>query len=316
MAREITATAGGTSRVVYGYSRTWPLTMACWVRFSTHTDSYPVPFSICGTTSSEALNFYQEYSGFNYSIIWGSYNASQDFIIGPGPDYPPNDRWYALVGRLLAGDSQKFDYYDPVLGTKYSGTDTANLISLSLDTTALGNVYDTGWGQSLDGAWAEAAIWDVALSDDEVLSYLYGVAPSLIRPSALTFYVPGIRGNGDDLIGGVSGTETGTITNAEHPPGIIYPSPPQAGVIDIGDRTLYEWTAQDMAPGVVPATMDLRNNHPTVEFDDTVEEYIELTGVMPRKADLDYLGLKLVWTSSTTSGATVWKAQVQRVIGG
>ena len=108
----------------------------------------------------------------------------------------------------------------------------------------------------------------------------------------------------------------GSPTDLPHPPGIIYPTSPKAGVIDIGDRTLYEWTSRDMNPGVVSAQRDTRNLHHAFEFDDTVEEYVELTGVMPLKADLDYLGLKLVWTAGSTAGQVVWKAQIQRVIGG
>jgi hypothetical protein len=40
------------------------------------------------------------------------------------------------------------------------------------------------------GVLAEAAVWTVALSADEILSLSQGAAPFMVRPASLVFYAP------------------------------------------------------------------------------------------------------------------------------
>jgi hypothetical protein len=62
---------------------------------------------------------------------------------------------------------------------------------------------------------AEAAIWNIALTNDEVLSLSKGFAPYLIRPMNLRFYNRCLQ-RSQDLSGGRTLTEV-NITNFDHP---------------------------------------------------------------------------------------------------
>ena len=77
----------------------------------------------------------------------------------------------------------------------------------------------------MDGRIAEAAIWNVELTDAEVAILGKGFSPPFIRPESLVFYAPLIRDEDDDRVGGLSLTAYNTPTIASHPP-IIYPAPP------------------------------------------------------------------------------------------
>ena len=84
-----------------------------------------------------------------------------------------------------------------------------------------------------EGYLAEAAIWDVALTDDEIAVLGLGqfVSPLMVRPESLVFYLPFIRDNDKDLIGGTAMTEFGTISPGTHPhPAIFYSIPKTLGI--------------------------------------------------------------------------------------
>jgi hypothetical protein len=65
---------------------------------------------------------------------------------------------------------------------------------------------------------AEAAIWDVALSDEEIASLAKGVSPLLVRPASLVFYAPifGTQSPEPEIVGARDLTVTGTSKSA-HP---------------------------------------------------------------------------------------------------
>jgi concanavalin A-like lectin/glucanase superfamily protein len=72
-----------------------------------------------------------------------------------------------------------------------------------------------------DGKLCEAAIWNAALSDGEMLALGRGVSPVLIRPTNLKGYWPiwAVAGPEADLSGNVNNlTVTGTIPLADHAP--------------------------------------------------------------------------------------------------
>ena len=71
------------------------------------------------------------------------------------------------------------------------------------------------------GRIAECGIWNVALSDNEIVSLATGVPPSRIRPGSLKGYWPlwGAAFPEPDLSGNRnSGTQTGTLSAADHAP--------------------------------------------------------------------------------------------------
>ncbi len=72
------------------------------------------------------------------------------------------------------------------------------------------------------GYIAEATIWDTNLSDPEVAIIGAGYSPLLVRPANIVFYIPFVRNSFEDLVGGLTLTETGTVVVKDHPP-VYYP---------------------------------------------------------------------------------------------
>lgn len=101
---------------------------------------------------------------------------------------------------------------DGTTGTAESGHDRTTI-------GALRRLSGLGW---MDGRIAEAAIWDIALSVEEVESLAAGYSPRYVRPEGLVLYVPMSDDEDYDIIGGLTFATGGTPTVAAHP-AIKYP---------------------------------------------------------------------------------------------
>lgn len=77
------------------------------------------------------------------------------------------------------------------------GTNSTSSSEGALSILAIGATYIASWGTYLQGEIAEAAVWSVELTDDEIVSLARGFKPSRIRPQSLVFYAPMIRSRGD-----------------------------------------------------------------------------------------------------------------------
>lgn len=105
--------------------------------------------------------------------------------------------WHHACG-VFAADNDRRVYIDG--GSK--GTNSNNVNVINLDTTAIGRLCRSSGGQCMSGVIAEAAIWNVALTDDEVKSLSKGFTPLLVRPQNLVAYWPLIRTPDIDKVGG------------------------------------------------------------------------------------------------------------------
>lgn len=80
-------------------------------------------------------------------------------------------------------------------GTK-SANDTTNVpFPTGINQMSIGAAIHDGPTGGVDGSSAEAAIWDVALTDEEVASLSVGVSPLLVRPQSLKGYWPMFAGH-------------------------------------------------------------------------------------------------------------------------
>lgn len=100
----------------------------------------------------------------------------------------------------------------------------------SFDNTCAGALYY--WGAAnptiaspMSGRIAEAAIWNVALSDAEVAMLGAGFCPLFVKPENLVGYWPLIRDTDDDVVGGHDMTPANSPTIAAHPPDVMHPPP-------------------------------------------------------------------------------------------
>lgn len=95
------------------------------------------------------------------------------------------------------------------------GTATLNRLMTALNVVTLGVTRGaTGFNEWFSGQLAEAAVWNVALTDEEIAALGQGLAPDSVRASALLCYLPLVRDIVD--VKGNPLTISGT-TVADHP---------------------------------------------------------------------------------------------------
>jgi hypothetical protein len=93
----------------------------------------------------------------------------------------------------------------------------SSVFPTSINRIGIGSLRYSGVQYNfLNGSVAEAAIWNVALTDAEIASLNAGFTPDQIRPQSLQFYAPLVR-NLQDQRGGISITNNSTATVAAHP---------------------------------------------------------------------------------------------------
>ncbi len=146
-----------------------------------------------------------------------SYDGGYDFA-DTSSGYSINT-WHHAAG-VWAATNDRAVYIDG--GSK--GTDSDNAAPSGIDRTSIGRFGDDSPGTYMSGRIAEAAIWNVALTDAEVLSLAKGFSPLFVHPQNLVAYWPLIR-DLNDRVGGYTMVASGTTVSA-HVPKIINPAPP------------------------------------------------------------------------------------------
>ena len=133
--------------------------------------------------------------------------------------------WYHACG-VFAADQDHRAFLNG--GGKIS--DITNSVAIgAVDRTAIGRSMDSTPSAPYNGKLAELAIWDVALTDAEVLVLATGFSPLLVQPQSLVHYVP-LIGRTSPEIEIIQGNDL-TITGAtvfQHPP-MIWPTQPISG---------------------------------------------------------------------------------------
>ncbi len=130
--------------------------------------------------------------------------------------------WHHAAG-VYTNATSRAAYIDG--GSK--GTDATNLTPVGFDRTAIGALRDITAAWWMSGLIAEAAIWNIALSDAEVADLAKNVDPLTIHPESIValWRLIGRTSPEIDIVGGYNLTPTGTVA-ADHPR-IIYPASPQ-----------------------------------------------------------------------------------------
>jgi hypothetical protein len=151
------------------------------------------------------LAFFVAYSttGLNVEGQTSQLNTTDTFVICVTWDGSTN----ATTGvKLYINGSESASYQ---LRTNAVGTRTDDAAS----NLVIGN--RNAADRAFDGQMAEVAIWDVALTADEVAQLGDRMKPMRVRPQSLKFYSPLVR-ELIDVRGGLTGTATGTSVDV-HP---------------------------------------------------------------------------------------------------
>ncbi len=187
---------------------TFPVTMACWF----NSDDDTITQTLVDLYDSGGGDYYRlDAAGGTAGdpVQLRAYDGAAGTNVVTTSGYSANT-WHHACGVAAASDDRRV-YIDG--GSK--GTSAVARNVTSLDSTYIGR-NDVGGGREMSGAIAEVAIWNVALADAEVEILAHGVRPLFVRPASLVFYLPLIRDDDEDLIGGLSMTANNGPTVSAH----------------------------------------------------------------------------------------------------
>jgi hypothetical protein len=126
--------------------------------------------------------------------------------------------WYDVCGTMDISSGLISVWINGVLGgTNNPNPGTTQTINPNTASTVIGMRMSNGIpGLYFDGDIAEAGIWNVILSPDEIQSLSKGFIPPRIRPQNLVFYAPLIGGT-NDFRGGIPLANFNNVLVSEHP---------------------------------------------------------------------------------------------------
>ena len=161
--------------------------------------------------------------------------------------------WHHAAAVFISNSSRKV-----YLDAGSVGSNTTSATPASLDTTRLGLRASSGTDGPMAGRIAEAGIWNIALTANDIAQLAEGFSPLLVRPDALVAYWPlgGIArfsasSAAADYAGGSSMLPTNTPTEASHPEA-YYPSSPTlhipAAVVPAAPGQGHDWAMPDNTP--------------------------------------------------------------------
>ena len=207
-----------------------PLTMACWFNANDVTTNYTL-MGVGDSASLERFNMLVRGAVGGDPLSFRAQDSGGGTNADTSSGYSANT-WHH--GCAVAVSSTDRTVY---LDGGNAGTSAVAHTPASIDRTVLAATAHSTITQHFDGELAEAAIWNAALDADEAAALGAGFSPLLIRPQSLVFYVPLVRDDDNDLIGGLSLTANGTPTVDPHPR-VYYPDMPSVAVPAAGGRIL------------------------------------------------------------------------------
>ncbi len=181
-------------------------------------DSYQTLVSL---TDPDTQNIHELYITTNerISALSNSGSSSQSQSTGVQAQ-----QWHHFTG-VWATTTSRLVYLDGV-----AGSENTDNVAPTVTTTNVGvEKFNSGTAGLLDGSLAEMGIWNVALTVAELLILAAGYSPLFVRPQNLTLYMPLIRDDDEDIVGGLSFSSSGSPTVSAHPR-IIRPAMPMLGL--------------------------------------------------------------------------------------
>lgn len=225
------------------------LTMAIWAK---HGEATPAAAQQgvfwYGNKDNSADYMILDFNGENLEL-WARHTGV--LYTSSGTDYA-DGAFHHILGTYYddGGTPTGELYIDGSLDGSDTGAGTPEVPNF--DRIAVGRFADSSPGNYFEGETAEAAMWNVRLTAAEAAMLGQGYSPLFVRPQNLVFYLPMIRDNDNDLVGGLSLTAFNTPSIAVHP-SVIYPwnnynnsFTPAAGDITItADPGTFTWTGFD-----------------------------------------------------------------------
>jgi hypothetical protein len=202
------------------------------------------------------------------------------------------------------------------------GSDASSSISETVTQTSHGFVAGDVLKRS-SGSYAKAQANSIANA------YAVGIVESSVDANTFvlvsTGRISGLSGLTDGAVYFLSASTAGLLTSTEpstagnrSKPMLVATGSTTGIVVNMRDvivrDTLASFTALSNMPLAANfATLDLRNNHPVLDFDDTTEETAVFGGVVPHHYGGGGMTVILYWMATTaTTGDVVWGAAFER----
>lgn len=87
-------------------------------------------------------------------------------------------------------------------------------------------------------------------------------------------------------------------------------------LLDSKDSFLDSFDANDVTFQSNPAAASSRNGHPVIAFDDTVDENVIRSAVLPSDYSGGDVNVNIEWVANSTSGNVVWGVEIERIQAG
>ncbi len=200
----------------------FPVSMACWFYCDTLTvDAYQWLIALLGNSDNDYVAMYV-FSNAG-TIQTDSYDGTANQPLANIGGVTAG-AWFHAAAVYSSGTSAAI-YLNASKATGTSAGASAPLSSRA-EIARGGPVYGAGANQ-FDGRIAEAGVWNVALTDDDVASLAKGFSPMLVRPEGLQNYwdLMGKNSPEIDRFGAADMTLNNAPTAGDHPPIITPPKP-------------------------------------------------------------------------------------------
>ena len=191
-----------------------PATLVCWAK----TPNLGIGrrlISIGNSASSNSLNNLVLAVQAGNVVLAQSGDGSTATAVGTSTTITTNTWFHAAAVFGAVNDRRAF------LNGGGKNTDTTSRTPTGINRTSIGAGDQTTISAPFDGDIAEAAVWNIALSDAEVLALSKGLSPLLMHPEALVAYWPLIGNNSpENNLRSNSATMSivGSLSKSVHPP--------------------------------------------------------------------------------------------------
>jgi hypothetical protein len=190
-----------------------PLTMACWARTSINS-GFQVPLNLRRNAAANDRQGYQIYiSGLNPRAATADSSGLSNANATASATL---NTWFHAAAVFAAANSRASFINGGNKGTEATSRSPTGIDRMLIGVEGESGGVATPWAPAGTGDIAEIGIWNVALTDAEVLTLSKGFSPLLVRPQNLVHYMPLVRGL-IDRRGGKTLTMTGSLTISDHP---------------------------------------------------------------------------------------------------
>ena len=180
-----------------------PLTIVCFYRSKNTHSGGIIEIGNSSQDSNFALYRDSQSQVYAYANNGGTFGQASTTI--------SNNVWHHCAGVFTSNTSRTI-YYNGL----DSGTNTANVTPSGVNTITIGRLTTLGVNWHANAFIAECAVYNAALTADEIASLAKGMTCDKVRPQNLVFYAPLVRDLIDQKGGRVITTNNGA-TVANHP---------------------------------------------------------------------------------------------------